>query len=425
MNTDNNVLLKVNNLTTYIKSFKGMVKCCENVGFELCKQEVLGIVGESGSGKTITAHSILGLINKKQGIIKGEVHYKLDNGFNVNLLETLKNQCSIKEGNGKIFIDKNISSFNKEVEKRYKFIRGNHISLIFQDPQTSLNPYWRIGKLFYEVIKKRLIYELYTKENNTNDEDYESQKLLGINHFRKGEKQKALEIFRRLSKVNEDCHCFYLIIRNKKKQLKKIIRKKSINWLQRVCISSPDEVIDYFPYSLSGGMCQRVMIALALASHPKILIADEPTTGLDVTIQTEIIELFKEIKQKYNLSIILISHDLGFISTLSDKVTVMYNGKILEYGKKEDILSTNNSIHPYTSGLINALPRYETFAMRKSKKLKVIKGEVPDPINPPTGCRFHPRCNAIFKNRKCIKEEPELFNIGKNHLIRCWLFNNN
>jgi len=439
----NNILLRIKNLNTFIDSPRGMVRCSENVNFEIFRGDIFGIVGESGSGKTITALSILGLVNEVPGIIKGEIEYFFENGEKINLLEPLNSYVSFKNENGQLIeIKKDIPNFNKNIEKIYEPIRGNHISIIFQDPQTSLNPFWKVGKLFNEVLKKRLHDDLYIKTKAENYEliqqkaesesgNLQYQKELGLCLLKMGKKKEALDLFQKYSSTSseDDDFLYYsAFILNDKKLMNKVSRLKGINWLKRVWIYSPEVVYDnLYPHSLSGGMCQRIMIALALASHPVLLIADEPTTGLDVTIQVEIIELLKEIKKNYNLSIILISHDLGVVSSLATKIAIMYNGRILEYGNKEDIFTHEvKHLHPYTSGLLNSLPRYETLQMRKSYKLDVIEGEIPDAINPPSGCRFHPRCERYkdSNNEMCVKNEPELFEIEKGHYIRCWKYNN-
>lgn len=321
----NSILLTVNRLSTYFYTQAGVAKAVDEVSFIVKEGETLGIVGESGSGKSVTALSILRLIPSPPGkIAAGEI----------------------------IFEDKDILKLSKEEMRK---IRGNKISMIFQEPMTSLNPVFRIGDQISEAI--RLHQGLSKKE--------------------------ALH--------------------------------KSIEMLRLVGIPSPQKRVFDYPHQLSGGMRQRVMIAMALSCRPKLMIADEPTTALDVTIQAQILYLMQKLKEEIKTSIILITHNMGVIAETAQAVIVMYAGKIMEYADVDNIFE--NPQHPYTESLLESIPRLDL--IEKKKRLQVIPGIVPSILNLPPGCKFSDRCAKAFT--KCFQEEPPLFLIGQNHYSRCWL----
>jgi len=324
MKKNNDVLLEVKNLKTYFHSESGTVKAADDVSFYVKKGETLGIVGESGCGKSITSMSIVRLIETPPGKYEG----------------------------GEIWFDG--EDMLKISDDRMREIRGNDISIIFQEPMTSLNPIFRIG----DQIGEALILHR------------------GMN--------------------------------------KKEARKESIKMLELVKIPNPERVVDNFPFELSGGMRQRVMIAMALACAPKLLIADEPTTALDVTIQAQVLDLMNDLKKNIDASIIFITHDLGVIAEMSDRVMVMYAGKVAEVATTEEIFK--NPKHPYTIGLIGSKPDLST----ESNRLHVIPGNVPDLNNRPSGCPFHPRCEHAMDKCKTTFPSEEILDNG--HLITCWLF---
>ncbi|PZC53213.1 MULTISPECIES: ABC transporter ATP-binding protein [unclassified Mesotoga] len=319
-------ILEVDNLKISFKTQLGRITPLDGVSFSLSKGETLGIVGESGCGKTITAFSIMRLLPK--------------NAF-------------LGEDARIAFRGKDILGLSKEELQK---IRGKSISMVFQEPMTSLNPLYTIGWQISEVY--RLHEGLSEEEAMT----------------------------------------------------------RSVEMLRLVGIPDPKKRVTEFPHQLSGGMRQRVMIAMALACSPELLIADEPTTALDVTIQAQVLELMNELKDKFSTATIIITHDLGVIAEMCDRVLVMYAGQIVESGDIFDIF--DKPMHPYTKGLINSIPKIE-ISKKDQKKLNVINGYVPHPSNFPDGCRFRPRCPMAFE--KCLDKPPMIESEG-HHSVRCWLF---
>lgn len=301
----------------------GEVKALNDVTLTVREGEVLGIVGESGSGKSVTAYSLMGLTERPGRLVGGDLYF---NGHHVN----------------------------KMTEREMRKMRGNEVSIIFQDPMTSLNPVYTVGNQIMEAIL------LHTDKN----------------------KQQAYERAREL--------------------------------LTLVGINEPDKRLKQHPHELSGGMRQRVMIAMALACEPKLLIADEPTTALDVTIQAQILELMQDLKKKLGMAIILITHDLGVVAGMCDRIAVMYAGKVVETGTADDIFYRPS--HEYTKGLILSVPNLNEM---EHKKLIPIDGQPVDMLNPPAGCPFAPRCKSCMK--VCLRAMPDYTNIGEDHYSACWL----
>ena len=315
-------LLELKNLKTFFATKRGTVKAVNGVSYSLDAGKVLGVVGESGSGKSVSAMSILRLLDGNGYIDSGEI---LFNGVDLTKLS---------------------------MNEMYK-IRGNEISVIFQEPMTSLNPVFTVSRQISEPL---MIHQGMTK------------------------KQAAA---------------------------------KAVELLSDVKIPNPEVVAKQYPHQLSGGMRQRVMIAMALACRPKILIADEPTTALDVTIQAQILRLMNELQQEKGTSIIFITHDLGVINEMADDVAVMYCGQVVEKASARTIFSDCKMSHPYTEGLMYSIPR-----MDSRDKIEPIPGVVPHPLALPKGCKFAPRCKYCTK--KCMEEEPELKDMGNGQLIRCF-----
>lgn len=311
----------------------GEVKALNDVTIQMEEGEVLGIVGESGSGKSVTAYSIMGLTAENGRIVGGSVEF---NGHRIDQLS----------------------------EDEMRKIRGKEVSIIFQDPMTSLNPVYTIGNQIGEAIR------LHTDKQG--DE----------------------------------------------------IKKRAAELLTLVGINEPEKRLKQYPHELSGGMRQRVVIAMALACEPKLLIADEPTTALDVTIQAQILELMQELQKKLGMGIIMITHDLGVVASMCDHIAVMYAGEIVEYGKTDDIFY--NPKHEYTKGLIRSIPKFHEEAY---ERLVPIEGQPIDLLNPPAGCPFAPRCDSCMKI--CLREKPgkSEFIDGETasedavavHYARCWL----
>ncbi len=314
-------LLEIRSLTTQFLTEDGVVRAVEDVSFEIFQGEILSLVGESGCGKSVTGLSLLRLIPIPPGqIVRGEI---------------------LLEGRDLLRL----------TEKEMERVRGNEISMIFQEPMTSLNPVFTIGSQIMET----------------------------------------LQLHQHLDK--------------------KEARRKAIEMLHRVRIPSPENRIDSYPHQLSGGMRQRAMIAMALSCQPKLLIADEPTTALDVTIQAQVLRLLKEIQQEMGMAVLLITHDLGVVSEIADRVAVMYAGRIVETGPLEALFG--NMRHPYTRGLLESIPQLE----EKKERLNAIPGHVPNPLALPSGCKFHPRCYLAIE--ECSQEEPPLFQVNGNHFSRC------
>ena len=301
----------------------GEVKALNDVSIHLNDGEVLGIVGECGSGKSVTAFSLMGLTAYPGKLVGGTIDF---NGHRINDLS----------------------------EKEFRKIRGNEVSIIFQDPMTSLNPVYTIGNQIMEVIL------LHTDKN----------------------KEQA--------------------------------RARAKELLELVGINEPEKRLKQYPHELSGGMRQRVMIAIALACEPKLLIADEPTTALDVTIQAQILELMMELKEKLGMAIIMITHDLGVVASMCDRIAVMYAGRIVEYGTTDDIFY--NPKHEYTKGLLKSIPRLDA---KEHERLVPIEGTPIDLLNPPAGCPFAPRCSNCMKI--CLREMAPVTTFDDVHYTQCWM----
>ena len=317
-------LLSVRDLKTYFYTEEGVMPSVDGVSFDLAPGETLAIVGESGCGKSVTSLSIMGLVQTPPGkIVNGEILYQ-----GQDLL--------------------------KKSKKEMRAIRGNEISMIFQEPMTSLNPVFTVG-------------------------------------------QQIMESFRIHQGLN-----------------KKQAREKTIEMIRLVGIPAPEKVVDEYPHELSGGMRQRIMIAMALACNPKVLIADEPTTALDVTIQAQIIRLMCRLKEETGTAIILITHDLGVVAQIAQNAMVMYAGQAVEYAPVRSIYK--DPLHPYTQGLLKSIPKLN----ESSDTLYNIKGTVPSPKDYPKGCRFCPRCDCA--KAVCAEKQPPLMELPDGRKVRCWKY---
>lgn len=320
-------LLDVKGLKTYFYTEDGVVKAVDGVDFYVYPGEVMGLVGESGCGKSVTSLSIMRLISPPGKIVAGDI----------------------------LFDGKDLVHASEEEMIQ---VRGNRVSMIFQQPQTALNPVFKVGDQIAEVLS---IHQSMNKEKG---------------------------------------------------------RNRAVELLKMVGIPDPERRAEAYPHELSGGQAQRVMIAMALACVPDLLIADEPTTALDVTIQAQILDLMRNLRQNIGTAIILITHDLGVVAEMAERVAVMYAGYIVEQADVQPLFET--PLHPYTQGLIGSIP----ILGKLKDRLEVIPGSVPNLVNLPPGCRFAPRCRARteYALSICTEKEPGLFQHGSNHLVRCWLY---
>ena len=328
---DPNNAVEFDNLHTYFFTDTGVVKSVDGVSFSVPIGKTVGVVGESGCGKSVTSLSLMQLLQRPQGqVVEGEIRLNLGN---------------------------KVYDVTKTPDEVMQHLRGNAVSMIFQEPMTALNPVFRIGDQLNEVIA------LHDDKGSTEEQ----------------------------------------------------IKERSIKLLEMVGIANSEGVYKNFPHELSGGMRQRVMIAMALACNPKIIIADEPTTALDVTIQAQVLAMMMELKKKLNTAMIMITHDLGIVAQTCDLVAVMYAGEIIEYGTVEQIF-TGDKHHPYTVGLFNSIPNLEL----DERRLHPIDGMMPDPTNLPEGCAFSPRCpHATERCRRCHPEQYDVNGLR----IRCFLYN--
>jgi len=331
MEENGQVLLEVKNLKTYFFYDEGTVKALDGINFNIIKGKTLGVVGESGCGKSVTAQSILRILGPRGEIVEGEILLHRD-GESIDLTK--------------------LNPQGEDIRK----IRGKDITMIFQEPMTSLAPVYTIGDQITEAI---LLHQDVTEE-------------------------QAREI--------------------------------AIDMLRKVGIPKPEERIDAYPFELSGGMRQRAMIAMALSCNPSLLIADEPTTALDVTIQAQILDLMRGLQEEIGMAIMMITHNMGVIAETADDVVVMYLGKIVEGANVNDIFY--NPKHPYTIALLKSIPKV---GKRVRARLESIKGMVPDPYNLPSGCRFHTRCPSYIRG-VCEKGEPPEVEVGPEHRAACFLY---
>jgi peptide/nickel transport system ATP-binding protein len=316
-------LLDVRGLKTFFKTYDGIVKAVNGVNLRIKPGKTLGIVGESGCGKSVTALSVMRLIDRPGWIEDGEI----------------------------VFEGRDLLELGEEEMRQ---VRGNRMAMIFQEPMASLNPVYTIGNQVGEALR--------------------------LHRHLKGKEQ----------------------------------RERTTALLRRVGLPAAERCFAAYPHHLSGGMRQRVMIAMALAANPKLLIADEPTTALDVTIQAQILDLIGGLAREFHTAVMLITHDLGVVAEMADEVTVMYTGEVVEHGTVYQVLK--EAKHPYTRGLLQSIPG----AGMKGQRLHVIKGAVPNPLHLPKGCTFAPRCPRVME--RCWRQAPPLFDVGAQHLVRCWLY---
>jgi peptide/nickel transport system ATP-binding protein len=341
MQTPNLPLLSVRDLKTYFPQDEGTVKAVDGVSFDLLPGATLGIVGESGCGKSMTARSILRLVERPGRIVEGEIWFRRPAG------------AARPTSNGEPVVDLTKLEPNGD---EMRAIRGAEIALIFQEPMSSFSPVHTVGNQIVEVIM------LHQQVN------------------------------------------------------RREARGKAIEMLRRVGVSTPEQRVDQLSNQLSGGLRQRAMIAMALSCHPTLLIADEPTTALDVTTQTQILELMRRLQQEDGMAIMLITHDLGVIAEMANEVAVMYLGRVVEQAPVDDLFHAPR--HPYTQALLRSIPRIRS---RPGERLNPIAGAVPHPYARPSGCPFHPRC-AKFMAGTCDRQTPVLRPVGDRHTVSCFLY---
>ncbi len=497
---DPDILLSVEDLKTYFFVYDGIVKALDGVTLHVRRGETLGIVGETGCGKSVTAFSVLKLIQDPPGrIVSGRILFK-----GADLTRYLPYEARYSNGKrGRIKIKRNRRAI-KLTERIFEGIRGREISMIFQEPTTALNPVLTVERQVGEALlmhrKSEIIDSIFSKKgasmpgyisdmrklieefdiSGTNSDDFRKFALLAISSHvsdprqqiqiydaitSKGQKRSrrlreaarvakigsisksAREILRlekeldaqmktvrnailagsdlrTVGKLSSEAGRFRLRIALRKlnvvayRECRRSMNMEISGWveelLKQVSIQDPHKVLSSYPHELSGGMQQRVMISMALSCNPSLLIADEPTTALDVTIQAQILDLMKKLKKSTNASIMLITHDLGVISEVCDRVAVMYAGLVAETATVTDIFK--NPLHPYTKGLLSAIPRLDM----PGKKLITIQGNVPNLLKPPAGCRFHPRCPYVMD--VCRTKVPATVEVSKGHTVSCFLF---
>jgi peptide/nickel transport system ATP-binding protein len=332
-------LLSVRDLKTYFMQDEGTVKAVDGVSFDLYPGATLGIVGESGCGKSVTARSILGIVDRPGRIVDGEIRFRRQAAYKAAQSGTVVDLAKLPTNGPEI-----------------RAIRGAEIALIFQEPMSSFSPVHTVGSQIVEAI---MLHQ---------------------------------HVDRRQA------------------------RARTIEMLRRVGVSSPEQRVDQLSNQLSGGLRQRAMIAMALSCHPILLIADEPTTALDVTTQTQILELMRQLQREDGMAIMLITHDLGVIAEMATDVAVMYLGRVVEQAPVDEIFHAPR--HPYTQALLRSIPRMRS---RSRERLNPIAGAVPHPYDRPTGCPFHPRCPQFMPGR-CDAEEPALRPVGDRHTVSCFLY---
>lgn len=355
-----NKLVEIQDLAVQFDVRAGIVKAVDGVSFDIKRGQTLGVIGESGCGKSITARAILQMVPKPGKIARGRVLY----------YRPVKGDGGIS----KIADVVNISELDPDGSEIRK-IRGGEIGMIFQEPMSSLTPVYTAGSHISEAVSLHRLVSVKTIGDQIG------------------------------SKIQETRHV------NKKEA-----REIAIDMLRRVGIPKPNERVDNYPHQLSGGQRQRVMIAIALSCQPTMLIADEPTTALDVSIEAQILDLMRELQQSVNMAIMFITHNLGVIAEMADEIVVMYLGKQVERASAVDMFYEPR--HPYTTALLKSIPR---IGIKTGERLASIEGMIPDPFNLPSGCLFHPRC-PMFMPGKCDKIEPTWKQVADNHWVRCLLY---
>jgi len=370
-------LIEVQDVVLRFYTYEGVVKALEGVNLYLKKGETLGVVGETGCGKTMTGLSILSLIPPPGRIEGGKVLFQTG--------------------------DKTLDLLSQD-DATLRNVRGKDISMIFQEPSSALDPVYTVGDQIAEALllhrKKELCERVLAQ--------------IERERGKKGKRELEKKVYKKMLK-NPDALSLKVFskipIIGRYRRLKKEVRKEVVNILREMEMADPERVVDMYPHELSGGMQQRIVIGIALACNPTVLIADEPTTSLDVTVQAQILDLIRRLKKKFGSSVVYITHDMGVIAELCDRVAVMYAGSICEIAEVKELF--RNPLHPYTKALLESIPR-------PGKEFRSISGMVPNLVNPPLGCRFHPRC--LFAKLICTEERPKMKEVNKEHFVACHLY---
>ncbi|RLI41789.1 ABC transporter ATP-binding protein [Candidatus Bathyarchaeota archaeon] len=364
-------LVEVKNLVVRFYTYAGIVEALEGVNLHIRPGEILGLVGETGCGKSVTSFSILQLVPPPGKIEGGEIYFNKD---------------------GKVL------NIRKLDEDSIRKIRGKEIAMVFQEPRAYLNPVYTIETQIGEALLTHRREEFLKR---------------AIETLEKTGKGSSFErkVYERMLKKPKSIMTRIMAKFCSKKTLKEEIRKEVIDLLRNVEIADPERVAKMYPFELSGGMAQRAVIAMALSCNPMMLIADEPTTNLDVTVQAQILKLIRQLRERFKSSILYITHDLGVIAELCDRVAVMYAGRVVELADVYELFK--DPLHPYTKALLESIPR-------PGQEFKSIPGTVPNLINPPKGCRFHERCQ--YEMEICRKVKPEFIEVKKDHFVACHLY---
>jgi peptide/nickel transport system ATP-binding protein len=377
-------LLELVDLVTNFYTYEGVVKALNQVSLVVDHGSTFGLVGESGCGKSVTARSIMRIVQEPGRIESGKVIVYLDEANRKNGIDLLKQSEAYMQG-----------------------LRGDRISMIFQEPNSALNPTMSIGDQVSESFlfhqKKEMSVEILERLEASDDSSLNPLKKFTQAVYRISAKNPADIRLRSLDKLP--------LLKLWQKRLKKEARRRTVEILDKLSIPNPAQVVNQYPHHLSGGMKQRIVIAIALACNPVLLIADEATSNLDVTIQAQILDLLKRLKEEVISSILLITHDLGVVAETCDRVGVMYAGNLCEVADVADLFETPR--HPYTRALLDAVPKFEM-----KGELHSIEGNVPNLVTPPPGCRFHPRCPHAMDI--CRITFPEMKEVKKDHLVACY-----
>jgi peptide/nickel transport system ATP-binding protein len=357
--SENNLLVEVRGLRIFFQVRDGIVKAVDGLNLEIKRGQTMGIIGESGCGKSIAAKSIMNMVPRPGKIVDGEIIF---------------HRKTSQNGDGQIVEEVRIDKLDPDGEE-IRQIRGGHIAMIFQEPMSSLTPVYTAG---FHIIEAVNLHRFLPVETIGQTMTKNIQQKRGVSA------EEARQI--------------------------------AIDMLRRVGLPRPESRVDSYPHQLSGGQRQRVMIAVALSTHPDLLIADEPTTALDVSIEAQILDLMRELQETVDMAIMFITHNMGVVAEMADEIIVMYMGKEVERAKTADLF--DNPRHPYTAALLASIPHV---GEKTDKDLATIKGMVPDPFHLPPGCVFHPRCPA-FMPGKCDKVEPRFGEAEKGHWVRCLLY---